>query len=140
MSAQITLFVDDGRREERLFVVDEQSIYVVGRAAECDIQLGSDATHMDVSRRHCKFEIDTPCVCVRDLGSLNGTFVNGRRIGGGRKMRDSGRSEPEELGVVELLDGDEVRVGHTVIRVAIDVPSKLPELDFFPTGVLWPVG
>jgi len=49
---------------------------VAGRAADCDVVLGID----EVSRRHARFERAGDCFEVCDLGSVNGTFVNGRRV------------------------------------------------------------
>jgi pSer/pThr/pTyr-binding forkhead associated (FHA) protein len=34
-----------------------------------------------VSRHHCRLDIDPPHISVRDLGSRNGTYINGRLIG-----------------------------------------------------------
>ncbi|MCX5736983.1 MAG: FHA domain-containing protein [Proteobacteria bacterium] len=49
---------------------------VAGRAADCDVVLGID----EVSRRHARFERAGDRFEVCDLGSVNGTFVNGRRV------------------------------------------------------------
>jgi pSer/pThr/pTyr-binding forkhead associated (FHA) protein len=49
---------------------------VAGRAADCDVLLGVD----EVSRRHARFERVGDRFEVCDLGSVNGTFVNGRRV------------------------------------------------------------
>jgi hypothetical protein len=49
---------------------------VIGRSPECDIFL-DDVT---VSRRHAELSPDADTFTIRDLGSLNGTFVNRRRI------------------------------------------------------------
>jgi len=49
---------------------------VIGRSPECEIFL-DDVT---VSRRHAELAKDGPTFTIRDLGSLNGTFVNKRRI------------------------------------------------------------
>jgi hypothetical protein len=54
-----------------------------------------------VSRRHAAVRERAGAITVEDLGSSNGTFVNGRRI----------------AGEVELADGDEVQLGGTVISV-----------------------
>lgn len=48
----------------------------VGRALQCDIPV-LDPT---ISRRHAEVVVDRDGVRVRDLGSSNGTFVNGRRV------------------------------------------------------------
>ena len=63
---------------------------VIGRSPECDVFL-DDVT---VSRRHAELVRANDVFTIRDLGSLNGTFVNRRRI---------------ESSVLE--DDDEVQVG-----------------------------
>jgi pSer/pThr/pTyr-binding forkhead associated (FHA) protein len=54
-----------------------------------------------VSRRHARFIAEGGSVVVEDLGSSNGTFVNGERI----------------AGPVEVGSGDEVQLGATVLGV-----------------------
>ncbi len=49
---------------------------VLGRGAGCDIQL----TDSEVSRRHAMLEIRGDEVTLKDLGSTNGTFVDGVRV------------------------------------------------------------
>jgi hypothetical protein len=49
---------------------------LVGRSPECDIFL-DDVT---VSRRHAEIVRDGDTFTIRDLGSLNGTYVNRKRI------------------------------------------------------------
>lgn len=51
---------------------------VIGRHPDCDIQLQSNT----ISRRHAKITGDSEQFFVEDLGSGNGTFVNGQRIEG----------------------------------------------------------
>src|SRR5262249_22715890 len=53
---------------------------VVGRHPHCDVRLPS----FRVSRRHCCLTEVEGVVAVRDLGSLNGTQINGRRVDSGR--------------------------------------------------------
>ena len=50
--------------------------FVVGRDANCDLTISEQA----VSRQHAKFERTTAGFTVTDLGSTNGTWVNGRNI------------------------------------------------------------
>lgn len=49
---------------------------IVGRGPDVDIFLG-DVT---VSRHHARFVVDAEGLRVEDLGSTNGTYVNGRRV------------------------------------------------------------
>jgi len=49
---------------------------IVGRAPTCDLSV-ADPT---ISRRHAELLVDDEQVTLRDLGSSNGTFVNGRKV------------------------------------------------------------
>jgi hypothetical protein len=77
---------------------------LVGRGEECGIRL--DRGERRVSRHHCVLDVNPPHVTVRDLGSRNGTYVNGSVLRGPDTER-------------ELADGDEVRLGGAVLRVSV---------------------
>jgi DNA-binding winged helix-turn-helix (wHTH) protein len=49
---------------------------VVGRSVDCSVRLDST----DVSRRHARIMINDDAATIEDLGSTNGTFVNGVRV------------------------------------------------------------
>ena len=53
-----------------------QELLTVGRSSECDLVLGQD----EVSRRHAQFRRSGERYEVLDLGSVNGTLVNGKRF------------------------------------------------------------
>jgi hypothetical protein len=55
-----------------------QGKLVIGREKDCQLRLDSDS----VSRHHCVLLLDEYALRIRDLGSKNGTIVNGTRIGG----------------------------------------------------------
>lgn len=65
---------------------------VIGRSRECDVRVNDS----NASRRHAEVTRDGDTYVVVDLGSTNGTEVNGRRI----------RREP-------LTDGDRITIGAT---------------------------
>jgi pSer/pThr/pTyr-binding forkhead associated (FHA) protein len=54
----------------------DHAVVMVGRDSNCDARLDS----LRVSRRHCLIIATGGDVVVRDLGSTNGTWVNGRRV------------------------------------------------------------
>ena len=58
----------------RVFPIKPESL--VGRSNECDITLA--AAHL--SRRHAKLTIQEDLLYVKDLGSANGTYLNGKRV------------------------------------------------------------
>ncbi len=49
---------------------------VIGRSSGCHLVLGDDT----VSRRHAELRLEGGRWLLRDLGSANGTLVNGRRV------------------------------------------------------------
>jgi len=55
---------------------------VVGRALECDLVI-SDAF---LSRHHARLVLDRRSWCIEDMGSRNGTHVNGERVEGRRPL------------------------------------------------------
>jgi pSer/pThr/pTyr-binding forkhead associated (FHA) protein len=69
---------------------------VIGRSSELDMVLVEDM----VSRKHAKISTDDKTVTISDLGSTNGTFVNGEKV----------RS-------CELKDGDRVLIGTSIIKL-----------------------
>lgn len=60
-----------------------QSRWIIGTDSSCDIVVCSSS----VSRRHCELVKDGTNFCLRDLGSTNGTFVNGSRIAGTTRVQ-----------------------------------------------------
>jgi pSer/pThr/pTyr-binding forkhead associated (FHA) protein len=127
MSVEVKLTITQGLSEGKEFAFHESTIGMIGRAEDCLLRLPNTLPHLNVSRHHCLLDIDPPEVWVRDLGSRNGTYVNGRMIG----QRERGRP-PEETAALDLPEyllgeGDEVRVGDTVFRVSISEGDRLVE-------------
>ena len=81
MTATVTLRLLKGRLDRTEYVFDERTTCVLGRADDCAPRLPSDEYHRTVSRHHCLLDINPPDARIRDFGSLNGTFVNGKKIG-----------------------------------------------------------
>ena len=125
MNATVTLIVTRGPLAGREFFFAEPATCCIGRARDCMIPLPPEAEYLDISRHHCRLEIDPPALCVRDLGSLNGTFVNGKKIGQRARPESAGDEHTSEQPVVALVDGDEIRLGeYTAFRVCIDTGEQ----------------
>jgi pSer/pThr/pTyr-binding forkhead associated (FHA) protein len=64
-------------------IVVRTTKFLIGRSEDCHLRANSDA----LSRRHCAILVDERDVKVRDLGSRNGTFVNGVAIEGDQRLQ-----------------------------------------------------
>lgn len=124
MSGEVTLEVVKGRFNRKKIVFKNYTTCIIGRAKDCNIKLPNDEYHRNISRHHCLLDINPPDIRVRDFGSLNGTSVNGKKIG----QRNSDQSPEEVAGMDfpehDLKDGDEIGMSETVFRVGIQVPVK----------------
>ncbi len=126
MSARITLTVQNGSLAGKKYVFPEPRTCVIGRADDCDLQLPRGVEFRTVSRRHCQLDIDPPEIRLQDLGSTNGTFINGSRIGLSAARKMSAEAAALPLRVYNLRDGDEFRIGDTTFRVSVSVPATCP--------------
>lgn len=96
MNVTLVAFKPDGTRVD--FRVKGGKC-VVGRDTAADLRIPVGI----VSRHHCEFRVEDDEVVLRDLGSSNGTFLNGKRV------------TEATLGA-----GDLVRVGPTTFTVVVD--------------------
>jgi pSer/pThr/pTyr-binding forkhead associated (FHA) protein len=112
MANAIRLTVITGPHKSRRFCFCGQNRCVVGRADDCFIQLAGTARDQLISRHHCQLEVNPPSVQVRDLGSKNGTYVNGRKVGADLQNAST------RIGH-NVLDGELITVGGTTLSVEI---------------------
>ena len=81
----------------------ERGTVILGRGQDADIRFEDEL----VSRRHCAFSFDGSSVTVEDLGSTNGTFVDGNFVH------------------KQVLDSDNrLQIGKMVLKVAYKDPSE----------------
>lgn len=93
-----------GRYEGQDFPLDDRRSYIAGRSSEVDLVLADDA----VSRKHVRFYPARGRIWVRDLGSRNGTVVNGELV-----ERHC------------LREGDRIAIGSSLARVTRADPDAL---------------
>ena len=87
---QALLKIKGGKQDGKLIPLDTKK-FLIGREQDCHLRPGSES----VSRHHCVINVDEYSVRIRDLGSSNGTWLNGSRI----------------IGVQEAQPGDTLKVG-----------------------------
>src|SRR5215510_8663052 len=96
---QVNLKVTAGPYKGRIFNFTQHDSFLIGRSPEAHLCLPDDRFF---SRNHCLLEINPPHSFLRDLGSTNGTFVNGQRV-------------TEAF----LKNGDQIRGGETLLIVEV---------------------
>jgi pSer/pThr/pTyr-binding forkhead associated (FHA) protein len=89
-------------------IVISQEDYLIGRGTDCDLRLRDEA----ISRHHCSIRNNANEPLLLDLGSSNGTYLNGKRI----------RSQ------ASLHTGDEIKFGEHayVVYFGEDEPEAPP--------------
>jgi pSer/pThr/pTyr-binding forkhead associated (FHA) protein len=93
---------------------------LIGREEDCQLRPESEF----VSRHHCVLLVDDYTLRVRDLGSKNGTFVNGRRITSGETI---------------LLHDDMLSIGEMICQVDLaQAAAALHGTGFFDGDTVQP--
>ncbi|MGB7070328.1 MAG: FHA domain-containing serine/threonine-protein kinase [Pyrinomonadaceae bacterium] len=96
---RVTLHVAAGPQIGRVFTFEQHETFMIGRSEDAHFCLPHDRFF---SRHHCILEIAPPQCFLRDLGSTNGTFVNGIRVE-----------------TAHLKNGDRIQGGETVLEVEV---------------------
>ncbi len=104
---RVTLRVLAGPYHGQEFVFDQHDTFLIGRSENAHLYLPEDRFF---SRHHCLLEIAPPRCFLRDLGSTNGTYVNGQRV-------------QESF----LKSGDRIQGGQTVLEVDVQVEQRPSE-------------
>ena len=100
------IIVYEGELEGQRWVIDQTQV-TIGRGSDCDIVLPD----RQVSRFHARIERENGGFLIRDLGSKNGTYVNGQEI----------RDRP-----YGLKDGDEIQIALCVKMGFVGADATLP--------------
>src|SRR5947208_5858442 len=113
---RITLTVVDGPHKGQVFTFSGHDTFLVGRSRRAHFQLPAKDKYF--SRIHFLVEVNPPRCRIMDMGSRNGTHVNGQKID-----------------TTDLNDGDQIRAGHTILRVSFESgePEVRPEVSIPPS-------
>ena len=105
---RVTLRVIAGPQTGRVFTFEQHETFMIGRSEDSHFCLPQDRYF---SRHHCILEIAPPQCFMRDLGSTNGTFVNGIRVE-----------------TCYLKSGDRIQGGETVLEVEVSTETESPPI------------
>jgi pSer/pThr/pTyr-binding forkhead associated (FHA) protein len=73
MAANLVFLSSSG--DQKVFPLPS-TVTVIGRRRNCDLRIPLDS----ISKRHCQISLEGDSLKIRDLGSRNGTFLNGKRV------------------------------------------------------------
>jgi pSer/pThr/pTyr-binding forkhead associated (FHA) protein len=79
----LTIRIRGGKHNGQEIRVAQKHKYLIGRAEDCHLR----PQGTNVSRYHCVLMVEEPEVVLRDMGSTNGTFVNGVRVSAPTPLR-----------------------------------------------------
>jgi pSer/pThr/pTyr-binding forkhead associated (FHA) protein len=82
MTAQYQFVMRSGPNPGKIFLL-EGSELIVGRDATCNIVI----VDSEISRRHARITAQGSMLLLEDLGSTNGTFINGQRLTGSYQLK-----------------------------------------------------
>ncbi len=123
MSAKVTLQVENPDGTSKAFELTEHDTFLFGRMADCHLCLPDDS---QISRHHFLLEACPPQASLRDLGSMNGTHVNGKKRGGREKGETPEQGAQRQYPNVDLKHGDRITVGKSTIQVRIEAAQIAP--------------
>ncbi len=115
---QVNLKVLAGPYKGRVFNFTQPDTFLIGRTEDSHLCLPEDKFF---SRHHCMLEITPPRCFLRDLGSTNGTFVNGQRVA-----------------EASLKSGDQIQGGATVLLVEVNANETDSHKTISPNEPLLP--
>jgi serine/threonine-protein kinase len=124
VSGKVNLKVTSGKLLGRQYMFNEHDILLFGRQDDCHVCLPNDPL---VSRHHFILEINPPELRLRDLGSMNGTYVNGKKYGGRGRQETPQQGAQRKYPEVDLRHDDEIQVGETTLRVGVEMPAECVE-------------
>jgi ABC-2 type transport system ATP-binding protein len=102
--ANLTLVIVEGEEAGRELAVG--GTVLIGRDPSVDVVVADS----EISSRHASFAPADGGIAVEDLGSTNGTFVNGQRLTGSQRLRA----------------GDRIQLGKTVVEVRAPAAAEAP--------------
>src|SRR5882724_12737450 len=104
---RVTLTVIGGPHTGQAFSFSGHDTFLVGRSKRAHFRLPAKDRYF--SRVHFLVEVNPPQCRLMDMGSRNGTHVNGQRVD-----------------LIDLSDGDVIKAGHTTFRLTIAAAEDVP--------------
>ena len=112
------LVIESGPHKGDEYIVRKQTT-LIGRHVACDLVV-DDA---QVSRRHCQISWDGVYCTVEDLGSTNGTFINGQPLTAAYALRPGDKVQVANV-IFQFADPQATLVGHKWPKLKIERATR----------------
>ena len=107
---KVSVVILSGGGDGSEFLLEKRQV-TVGRGADNEIAIDDHA----MSKEHAVFEFSDNCFRIRDLGSMNGTLLNG-----------------SEIRVAELKHGDRIQLGGHTFQLVLEKRRRRPRTYVLP--------
>ena len=124
MQSTITLTITTGKLSGKQYIFDSRTSCLIGRNDDCYLSIPNEFDKR-VSRYHCLLDINPPEIRIRDLGSLNGTYINNTKIGGRQSHQNAEEAAKLNFPEYDLQDSDHITLGDTVLKIAIEIKKPV---------------
>jgi len=119
---QVFLKIIGGKNDGREIKISVPE-FIIGRGDTAHLKPSSDL----VSRRHCSIKVADGKVIVADMGSRNGTFVNGEQLKGEHTAKPGDRIRVGRLQFEMVLDAAKASVKKEKVKNAVEAASRTVE-------------
>ena len=119
---QVFLKIIGGKNDGREIKISVPE-FVIGRGDTAHLKPSSDL----VSRRHCSIKVVDGKVIVSDMGSRNGTFVNGEQLKGEHIAKPGDRVRVGRLQFEMVIDAAKASVKKEKVKNAVEAASRTVE-------------
>jgi len=112
---ELKLILAKGEPRGKVISAGKDSL-VIGRQDDCDLVISSSKA----SRQHCRIDISDNAASLTDLGSANGTFLNGKKITSATPLSAGDKVAVGPLGFVVEIDGNRGVAGPLDVLAGIE--------------------
>ena len=112
------LVIENGQTKGDEYIV-RKPVTLIGRNESCDLVISDPL----VSRRHCQILWDGVYCTVEDMGSTNGTYVNGQQLTAAYALRPGDRLQIADV-IFNFADPQATQIGHKWPKLKIERAAK----------------
>ncbi len=120
MNLTLVFLKDDGARRDLPVKGDD---VVLGRGEQADLRIPLPV----VSRRHCRIRSEDDAILVEDLGSSNGTFINGEKLTQETPLTPGDRLTLGSITLTAVIDGEPKEIEPPIRQLEQSKESGAPD-------------